>query len=93
MYIHVYSYININDEIARLKLLFMPFLIHSFTCIVDYVVKVMSYIVTNTYLARLLANAESDTCGPHIGKIPLQRVLAFCNVALSHSSRPRANLK
>ena len=44
------------------------------------------------YLARLLENAESDTEGPHMGNIPLQRVLAFWRVALSHSSRDRANL-
>ena len=43
-------------------------------------------------LARLLAKAESDTEEPQMGRIPLQRVLAFCRVALSHSSRERANL-
>ena len=33
------------------------------------------------------------TSGPQMGKIPLQRVLEFCNMALSHSLRPRAVLR
>ena len=44
------------------------------------------------YLARQLAKAGSGTCGPHSGSRPLQRVLAFCSAAVSHSSRVRASL-
>ncbi len=50
------------------------------------------YILLHMYLAKLLENAESDTDEPHMGSIPLQRVLAFWRVALSHSSRDRASL-
>ena len=49
--------------------------------------------VSIPYLANALAKSESDTLGPQIGRRPLQRVLAFCSVALSHSSRLRANLE
>ena len=47
---------------------------------------------THTDLARQAAKTDSCTCGPHKGSNPLHLVLAFCRVALSHSSRPRACL-
>ena len=43
-------------------------------------------------LARLLAKAESDTAGPQMGMSPLHLVLAFCSIALSHSSLLLASL-
>lgn len=46
-----------------------------------------------SHLAKHVANADSGTCGPHTGSNPLHFVLAFWRAALSHSSRPRANLQ
>ena len=39
--------------------------------------RIFSILWSVDYLAKLLAKAESDTDGPHMGNIPLQRVLAF----------------
>jgi hypothetical protein len=46
----------------------------------------------NTHLAKQVAKADSGTWGPQTGRSPLHFVLAFCRAALSHSSRPLANL-
>lgn len=54
--------------------------------------KVQKQIMKITHLARQLANCDSGTCGPQRGRRPLHLVLAFCNAALSHSSRPLACL-
>jgi hypothetical protein len=76
-----------------IQMMMMMMLMMMLMMMMMMMVMMMMMMRCNLHLARQAAKTDSWTCGPHKGSNPLHLVLAFCRVALSHSSRPRACLK